>query len=294
MNKNPQIYFFLGKGGVGKSTTSSLFALDKSLKHEKTLLVSLDPAHNLGDIFETNFAEKQKQTSDYLSVIEVDTDLWVKKYLADTQNQFAQNYSYLSAYNLTSYLKMIKHSPGIEEYALFLAFKNIVFTKTEFQHIVFDMPPTALAIGFLSIPTNSLLWLNELKKLRTKINEKQEIISKIKFGKKIIESDKVLKKLEEMIREYEQIKNLLESHLSEIYVVTNNEKLSGSETLRIIEKLKLINKEYSKLLINKFTPYIRQEYYKNYERKLFLPFSDKELIGLTNLNEYLVENSIFF
>ena len=40
-----------GKGGVGKSTTSALTALHQAHLGHDTLLVSMDPAHNQGDIF---------------------------------------------------------------------------------------------------------------------------------------------------------------------------------------------------------------------------------------------------
>ena len=40
----------------------------------RTLLVSMDPAHNQRDLFETNFSEKPKSVDSQLSVKEVDTD----------------------------------------------------------------------------------------------------------------------------------------------------------------------------------------------------------------------------
>jgi anion-transporting ArsA/GET3 family ATPase len=48
----PQLLFFIGKGGVGKSTTSALTSIYLASKPYKTLLVSMDPAHNQCDIFE--------------------------------------------------------------------------------------------------------------------------------------------------------------------------------------------------------------------------------------------------
>ena len=46
-----RIIIFTGKGGVGKSSVAAAHALSSAKMGKKTLLVSADTAHNLGDIF---------------------------------------------------------------------------------------------------------------------------------------------------------------------------------------------------------------------------------------------------
>jgi arsenite-transporting ATPase len=53
----PDLQFFIGKGGVGKSTTSAITAVHHARNSRDTLLVSLDPAHNQRDIFQQDFSE---------------------------------------------------------------------------------------------------------------------------------------------------------------------------------------------------------------------------------------------
>lgn len=55
MNRN---HIFTGKGGVGKSSVVAAHAIKSATEGKKTLLVSADMAHNLGDIFERRLGKE--------------------------------------------------------------------------------------------------------------------------------------------------------------------------------------------------------------------------------------------
>src|SRR4030042_5080071 len=141
----PKIHFFLGKGGVGKSTLAVLSAVYLSdICRKKVLLVSLDPAHNLSDIFEIKFRDRVTAVNERLFIKEIDEKKRIKVYLKEMESHLARTYSYQSAFNLQGYFKIIRHSPGIEEYSLLAAFKTIIADYMKMDYILFDMPPTAL------------------------------------------------------------------------------------------------------------------------------------------------------
>jgi arsenite-transporting ATPase len=293
----PQLLFFIGKGGVGKSTTSAITAVHLSRYSQNILLVSMDPAHNQRDIFQHNFSEKPRNVSDHLAVKEVDTDYWIEKYLKEIQRTIMQTYSYESAFNLQNYFNVLQFSPGLEEYALLSAFENIIRTHEEKDVIIFDMAPTALTLRFFSLPFITLIWLDELLKLRTRIYAKKEIISRIKIGKKVIEQDKVKTKLEGMIHNYEILSDQFKSDTTKLNLVMNDDKLSFAEAFRIKQKLADIKIKIDTVIVNKSQQNeIPAEVVERFseQKAILFPLSPKKLLGFEALEEYIVSNRNIF
>ena len=287
--------FFLGKGGVGKSTVSALISVYLAGQGKDVLLVSMDPAHNQSDIFETSLSEKPYFIIDNLIAKEVDINLWIKKYLSDVEAQIKHSYSYLTALNLDNYLDVIKFSPGIEEYALLLAYKEIRKKYNEKDYIIFDMPPTALTLKFFALPQISTLWIKKLLDLRNEIIKKREIITKVKIGKKEIERDKILNKLNEQIKDYNSVqKELEDQEMTIINLVLNDDKLSFSESEMIVKKLEIFNLHIGNIILNKtkqgFSYKDIQNRFNHHSINTF-PISEAPLIGIQSLKNYL-ESSI--
>jgi arsenite-transporting ATPase len=293
----PELQFYIGKGGVGKSTTSAITAVLLARSPRDILLVSMDPAHNQRDIFQQDFGEKPQQVSNHLAVKEVNVDYWIEKYLKETEKTIKQTYSYESAFNLQNYFNVLQFSPGLEEYALLLAFENIIHTFEDKDIIIFDMAPTALTLRFFSLPFISLIWLEELLKLRDQIYAKKEIISKIKFGRREIEQDKVKAKLELLIHNCEHLRDHSISDATKINLVMNTDRLSFAEAFRIKKKLKDIGIKIESVIINKAqskeVPDDVKDEFSDQKIALF-PFSSKSILGFQAINEYLDENHEIF
>ena len=79
--------FFGGKGGTGKTTSSSAYALHLARIGARVLAVSTDPAHSLADAFGTKIGSSIVKLEDNLWAIEVDAALEAKKYMEGVQDQ---------------------------------------------------------------------------------------------------------------------------------------------------------------------------------------------------------------
>jgi arsenite-transporting ATPase len=291
---NAKNIFFMGKGGVGKSTSAALTSVYLAQQGHKVLVASLDPAHNQSDIFQRQLSDKPVELAHNLRVLEVDQDFWIKRYLKGVHDQINRTYAYLTALNLDKYFSVIKHSPGLEEYALILAFKDICedFARNDF--LIFDMPPTALSIKFFSLPTLSLIWIEHLLELREEIIKKRDLITKIKLMKTEIERDKVLKKIKDLRQDYEILKDTFENReQTQINLVLNPDKLSFAESIRILHNLKDIKISLNHLIYNKMQPDSScaeiDGVFENIPTLNF-PYSETPLIGIDTLQKFLKAN----
>jgi arsenite/tail-anchored protein-transporting ATPase len=244
--------YMLGKGGVGKSTAAALMSVGLASKNLRVLLVSMDPAHNLSDIFEKQFSDQPVVVHPHLMVMELNQERWIKRYLQDVRSEILQTYRYLTAFNLDGYLNVMQFAPGLEEYALLLAFQHIAVKYAQFDFLVFDMPPTALSLRFFGLPALSLVWIEALMKMRQEIIRKKEMITRIKLGKVEVEKDKVLKRIMERQRGYENLRaTFADPEKTRIHLVLNPDSLSVSESRRIVQTLKGLNMPVAQLIVNK-------------------------------------------
>lgn len=283
------IVFFAGKGGVGKSTNAAVFSVKKAMEGKQVLLNSIDPAHNLHDIFHKKLKQKASTVLPGLQVMETDLNLWVKTYLKQTEDAFKELYRYMEAFNLHKYFSILKYSPGIEEYAVLLALEDTISNNPAMDYIVFDTPPTALTLRFLSLPKVSLLWLRELLSFRQKILDKKEIVTRIKHGKKTVQKDPVLNRIEELIIRYKNLEDLFNDHSkTSVIIVLNQDQLSLSESKDIYKELDGLGMGIPRIIINKFngeTQYseILNQNFRNIPIDVF-PLLSGEFTGLDQIS----------
>ncbi len=257
-------------------------------KNKKVVLVSLDPAHNLFDAFKISTSKESIAINDNLYLEEIDIDAWIKKYLETIENQVSQSYQYLTSLGLEKHLEIIKYSPGMEEYALIFAYQSILKKYEDFDYLIFDMPPTALALRFFNLPGLSLVWLEKLIQIRRQILEKKNIIETVKAGKKKSSHDKTLDHLLQLQKEHEKLDSYFKhKNQTRVCVILNNDELSFAESVDIKTKLSTQDVTVQRYIINK-SDGDRENYLFNRDINPIstLPSSSKPLLGIEMFDSY--------
>jgi len=281
---------FIGKGGVGKSTCSSLEAVHCITEAKKVFLISMDPAHNLHDIFASSFKKKEKKVFDNLYVAEADLPGKSKEYIKGIKNTLLNVYHYQQSLNIEKYFSILKYSPGTEEYASLLVLEDC-YEKKGYERIVIDTPPTALTLKTLALPQVNLNWINALAEMRVQIIDKKNTVAKIrKDHLDSVDNDPVYQRLQQMKTRYQKLNaTLSDASMTEFVLVMNEDELSLSESLLIKRQFKELGFTLQTIVINKSTG---NEQWKHKIASIFpeshilsVPLQKESIIGEASLKQ---------
>ncbi|NPA97092.1 MAG: ArsA family ATPase [Crenarchaeota archaeon] len=264
-----EIHFFIGKGGVGKTTSAAAYALARSRRGARTFIVSLDPAHNLGDVLGTELGEDAKKVCDNLWASEVDFDAVIARHLKSVAEKIKDAYAYLRVLNLDKYIDTLRYSPGVEEYAVLEKITEIVRKEgKKYEVIVFDTPPTGLTIRMLVLPFINRSWIEKLIELRRAILHHRAMVARLSGEEpKVViggkeeslpideSSDPIMKELKAMLRESEELISMLrDPSTTSVHVVVNPETLPVLEAERACSVLRKFGIPVKSVIVNKVLP----------------------------------------
>src|SRR5690625_6847000 len=107
-----KVIFVGGKGGVGKSTSAAAIAWKSAQQGSKTLLISTDPAHNLGDIFSQKIGGKITAVTEHLSALEIDPETETTNYIKGVKENIKDMVQTNMMEEVHRQLDTAKASPG--------------------------------------------------------------------------------------------------------------------------------------------------------------------------------------
>ncbi len=149
----PKFVFFTGKGGVGKTSLACATSLSLVGKEHRVLLVSTDPASNVGQVFETNIGNKITSINDVpgLDAIEINPEEAAAGY---RERIVGPMRSILPADALRSIEEQLSGActteiAAFDEFTALLTDNDLL---DSYDHVVFDTAPTGHTIRMLKLP----------------------------------------------------------------------------------------------------------------------------------------------
>jgi arsenite-transporting ATPase len=142
-----QYIFFSGKGGAGKTTLAAASALYHAGKGKRTLLVSTDPAGNLGDIFEFKVALEPTRVTADLYILQMDSDAITEAY----KNHMLEPLEAILDGVALEQVKEEFNGGCTVEIATFDKFTDFLGDET-YDLIIFDTAPTGHTLRLMTLP----------------------------------------------------------------------------------------------------------------------------------------------
>jgi arsenite-transporting ATPase len=146
------IVLYGGKGGVGKTTCAAAHALARSRTGARTLVVSTDPAHSLGDAFECDLGADPTDVDDSLAAAEVDPETGQAAYRGVIEALAAEFRDAGLRLDDTDLERLFEAGliPGGDEVA---ALEYIArYADADYDTVVFDTAPTGHTLRLLDLP----------------------------------------------------------------------------------------------------------------------------------------------
>lgn len=246
------IIFVGGKGGVGKSTSAAAIAWKSAKEGNKTLLVSTDPAHNVGDIFNREIGGKTIEIADNLYALEIDPEIETDNYIKGVKANIKGTVHTSMMEEVNRQLDTAKASPGADEAALFDKLIHIILEERKnFDKLVFDTAPTGHTIRLLTLPELMGVWIEGLLEKRRKTNENYTAL--LNDGQP--REDPIYEVLRERQERFSKARDILlnEKETGFIFVL-NPERLPILETKKALELLHKYHLHVKTLIINKVLP----------------------------------------
>nr|WP_304466264.1 MULTISPECIES: arsenical pump-driving ATPase [unclassified Cryobacterium] len=153
LHNPPRFVFFTGKGGVGKTSVACAAAVELAERGRRVLLVSTDPASNIGQVFGLTIGNTVTPIVAIagLSALEIDPEQAADAY---RERIIAPVRGLLPERELASIAEGLSGS-CTTEVASFDEFTNLLTDDsllTTYDHIVFDTAPTGHTIRLLQLP----------------------------------------------------------------------------------------------------------------------------------------------
>lgn len=277
-----RILLFSGKGGVGKTSLAAATGVRLAQSGYRTLVMSVDPAHSLGDAFDIGSDLFTRRTADPLTlrdkldIQEINIQKEIKKHWQEIS-------TYIVSVLRTSGISGVEADelailPGMEELSAMMYVNQYTRSK-RYDVIVLDCAPTAESLRFVSMPTTLGWYMKHVFPLqRTVLKAVRPLANKVSPVE--LPSDRYFSNVLDLFQKIEGIDELLEDpKRTSVRLVTNPEKMVLRETQRAFVYFSLHGLTVDRIMVNRVLP-------ENVQDPFFAAWRQSQAATLEEIESY--------
>jgi arsenite-transporting ATPase len=246
-----RVLLFTGKGGVGKTTVAAATAVRAAASGQRTLVMSTDPAHSLGDSFEVEIGSDPTQISDLLWAQQIDAQERLEDNWREIQDYMIQLMNWAGTDTIQA--EELTVLPGLDEIFALIDVKTHVESEN-YDVLVVDCAPTAETLRLLSLPDVMQWYIERIFPVERRIVKTvRPIMSRMTTLP--IAGDRVFDAVERLHRNLDAVKKILtDETTSSVRLVLNLEKMVIAEARRTYTYLGLFGYRVDAVVVNRVLP----------------------------------------
>jgi arsenite/tail-anchored protein-transporting ATPase len=295
-----RILVYTGKGGVGKTSVAAATALACADRGYRTIVMSTDIAHSLGDAFNVELGPQPKEIAPNLWAQESDVFYNVARYWGRIQEYAASVLRWRGLDDVMA--EEMTVLPGMDEVGSLLWIADH-HDSGHYDVVVVDAAPTGETLRLLSLPEAAKWWMEKVEPIGRKITKLTGPLIQRVVGMPM-PGDEVFSAGEELFDRLEHMHSLLIDHAkTSVRVVLTLEQVVIKEAQRSFTYFHLYGYPTDLVVANRVLPdapdwtyfrdwYEAQQRYAPLVEKTFHPIPvrqaphfDRELVGLELLRE---------
>ncbi len=247
-----RVILFTGKGGVGKTTIAAASAMRVAELGHKTLVVSTDAAHSLGDSFDVKLGNSPTEVAD---------KLWAQE--VNVLEEIAANWKTVQEY-MASFFKSrgvedilaeeMAVLPGMDELFGLLHLHRAKQTR-QYDCVIVDCAPTGQTLRLLSLPEVSRWWMQKIFPVERKVAKTLRMMRKKTILTIPVPDDALYASIQQLFDNIGALKELLaDPKKTSVRIVLNPEKIILEETQRAYTYLNLYGYPVDCVIANRILP----------------------------------------
>lgn len=242
-----RIILYLGKGGVGKTTTAAATALRSAQMGHRTLVVSTDIAHSLADSLDVPLSAQPEEVAPNLFAQEINVLEEIRTHWGELQGYVG---GALRKQGVDAAIaEEMAVIPGMEEVVSLLHI-NKQATEGNFDRVIVDAAPTGETMRLLTMP-ESFQWYVE------RITGWSDKARRLTGGliRSVMPQMDALEKLPNLIEGVKELQKVLtDPEIASYRVVLNPERMVIKEGARALTYLSLFGYPVDAVVANRILP----------------------------------------